>query len=91
MPDRVYFTLLFEMSLQGAPGESPYGHLDMWSSDGWKGNLDTARSDFSSIPSDTSSPRQYVSCPLQKLSVMSQAELRTTHMPSAKHVRDESS
>ena len=52
------------MSLQGIPGESPRGHPDVWSSDGWKGNLDTARSDFSSIPSDTSSPRQYVFCPL---------------------------
>ncbi|KAK9861944.1 hypothetical protein WJX84_005498 [Apatococcus fuscideae] len=44
---------------QGPPSESPYGNPDIWSSDGWKGPLDTARSDFSSIPSDTSSPRQW--------------------------------
>lgn len=51
--------------LQGAPSESPYGNPDMWSSDGWRGTLDTARSDYSSIPSDTSSPRQYAPSPVR--------------------------
>ncbi|KAK9867265.1 hypothetical protein WJX84_005800 [Apatococcus fuscideae] len=47
---------------QGNHMESPFGGPDPWSShDAWRADatLDTARSDYSSIPSDTSSPRQW--------------------------------